>query len=50
MTNKHVFVAPVFMIGEKGADMIKELWLQKTEEENRYKRQFNSTYSNVTIS
>lgn len=53
--NYHMFVAPVFMIGEKGADMIKELWLQKSADlESRYKRQFRNSssqsYNNVTIS
>lgn len=53
--NYHMLVAPVFMIGEKGADMIKELWLQKSADlESRYKRQFRNSssqsYNNVTMS
>jgi choline dehydrogenase len=43
--------APVIMIGEKGADMIKHLWMQSTDnyDEYRYKRQSNIT-SNETLS
>jgi choline dehydrogenase len=44
--------APVIMIGEKGADMIKNLWLQSKDDlsdDFRYKRQGNSS-SNVTLS
>ena len=43
--------APVIMIGEKGSDFIKQLWLQSSDvtDESRYKRQGNTT-SDVTSS
>jgi len=42
--------APVIMIGEKGADLIKKLWLQATDEpyDHRYKRD-ESIKSNATL-
>lgn len=43
--------APVIMIGEKGADMVKALWRQSPDTvDNRYKRDGNVTGSNVTLS
>lgn len=42
--------APVIMIGEKGADMIKHLWAQSPDTiDQRYKRHHNST-DNSTVS
>lgn len=43
--------APVIMIGEKGVDMVKQLWLQSSDsiDYSRYKRQGNET-DNSTLS
>lgn len=43
--------APVVMVAEKGADLIKELWLQPNvvqaeAESNQYSGQFNDQFSN----
>lgn len=40
--------APVVMIGEKGADLVKELWLQE-EAVARIERAANETIANATI-
>lgn len=43
--------APVVMIGEKGADLIKELWLQDTvvREEREAIQEVNVSISNVSL-